>query len=108
MMYKNDHSFISTGKTVASVTTVLMVFVPSRKLFDRVEKHFGSWQQEKSEVKRQNFDMDIMNIEFGCAEEILVLPKVYGTIDSEYNESEKLFQILKGSAVTFHHHHIRF
>ena len=32
----------------------------------------------------QYFDMDIINQEFSCQREILVLPKMYGTLDSEY------------------------
>ena len=31
-----------------------------------------------------NFDMDIINIEFSCSGDILILPKMYGTLDSEY------------------------
>ena len=34
----------------------------------------------------QYFDMDIINQEFSCNRETLVLPKMYGTLDSEYQK----------------------
>ena len=34
--------------------------------------------------------MDILNQRFSCNHEILILPKNYGTLNSEYLKSEKL------------------
>ena len=49
------------------VTSVLLVIQPSLALFQRVQKHFGSWRNDSL---IQNFDMDILNIEFGCKDQI--------------------------------------
>ena len=38
-----------------------------------------------------NFDMDIVNLEFSCPDQLLVLPKYYGTLNSEYHRPSKLF-----------------
>ena len=35
--------------------------------------------------------MDILNMEFACNKEILVLPKMYGTLNSEYMRGLKLY-----------------
>lgn len=34
--------------------------------------------------------MDILNHEFACKHEILVLPKIYGTLDSEFYPPDPL------------------
>ena len=36
--------------------------------------------------------MDILNIEFSCKDELLILPKHYCTLDSEYNFSDRLYK----------------
>lgn len=38
----------------------------------------------------QYFDMDVINQEFSCKHEVLVLPKMYGTLDSEFVSSKPL------------------
>ncbi|TRY70741.1 hypothetical protein TCAL_12816 [Tigriopus californicus] len=78
------------GETVVAVTTVMMVVEPSLQLYYRVRRHFGSL---KIDTGKPNFDMDIVNKEFSCGDEVLILPKHYGTIDSEYNEMEPLSSI---------------
>ena len=37
-----------------------------------------------SKRTRQLFDMDILNMELACKNKVLVLPKMYGTLDSEF------------------------
>ena len=64
-----------------AVASVLLLAVPSEALFRRVERHFGT---KSGKGKRENYDMDIVNAEFACGGEVLVLPKMYGTLDSEY------------------------
>ena len=36
--------------------------------------------------------MDILNIEFSCKDELLILPKHYCTLDSEYNFNSNLHE----------------
>ena len=39
--------------------------------------------------------MDIVNAEFTCGEEVLVLPKMYGTLDSEFRAGDPLGRRLR-------------
>eukprot|EP00095_Tigriopus_kingsejongensis_P001240 maker-scaffold160_size295910-snap-gene-1.41 protein:Tk01240 transcript:maker-scaffold160_size295910-snap-gene-1.41-mRNA-1 annotation:"hypothetical protein DFA_05069" len=71
------------------ITSVMLVVDPSLELFSRVERHFGSL---KFGTTQQNYDMDILNKEFSCNDNIFILPKHYGTLDSEYNPDQKLYQ----------------
>ena len=73
------------------ITSVLMVVIPDEKLFSQVEAFFGKWTKS---LKRQLYDMDILNQRFSCRYEVLVLPKHYGTLNSEYLSNEKLSRIL--------------
>ena len=75
------------------VTSVLLVVQPSVALFERMQKHFATKRGGRS--SQQNYDMDIINLELSCQDEVLVLPKHYGTIDSEYNEREGLHDKVK-------------
>ncbi len=78
------------------VTSALMVFEPSEELFVKVERHFDPPPDEvKMLGKSPNFDMDILNREFSCTDSILVLPKHYGTLDSEYYERDDLHRLDK-------------
>ena len=77
------------GRLPVAVTSVLLLAEPSEKLFFRVEKHFGASKSERG-VKREYYDMDIVNLEFTCNGEILVLPKMYGTLNSEFRAGEPL------------------
>ena len=58
-----------------------MVVEPHAQLFERVEKHFGSIRPI---TKLENFDMEIIHKEFCCNDSVLVLPKHYGTLDTEF------------------------
>ena len=81
------------GHPTVVVSSVLLLVVPSEELFFRVEKHFGTKsRRDNSAVQRDNYDMDIINIEFTCKGEILVLPKMYGTLNSEYSARDMLSQ----------------
>jgi hypothetical protein len=73
------------------ITSVLLLFVPSETLFKEVEQYFGHWITNKNAKKtRQLFDMDIINRRFSCQGDILVLPKFYGTLNSEFIKSDEL------------------
>ena len=65
----------------SQVATILMVVEPHPALFKRVKKHFGSIRPI---AKLENFDMEIIHKEFCCNDEVLVLPKHYGTLDTEF------------------------
>ena len=66
-----------------------MVIEPSLDLFHRMQKLFGTKRSGRS--KAQNYDMDIVNLELACkSDQVLVLPKHYGTLDSEYSGRERL------------------
>ena len=80
------------GQLTMAVTSILLLAVPSRELFLRVEKHLGSIWRHAVTKQRENYDMDIINIEFTCKGEILVLPKMYGTLNSEYSTRDPLSQ----------------
>ena len=69
---------------MTAVTSVLLLVVPSKELYRRVERHFGSKRIGDNNESMDNFDMNILNIEFACSGDVLVLPKMYGTLDSEY------------------------
>ena len=69
---------------MTAVTSVLLLVVPSRELYLRVERHFGTKRVISNNKMMDNFDMNIVNIEFACSGDVLVLPKMYGTLDSEY------------------------
>lgn len=58
-----------------------MVVEPHPQLFERVEKHFGSIRPI---TRLENFDMEIIHKEFCCNDSVLVLPKHYGTLDTEF------------------------
>ena len=49
--------------SLVTITSVLLMFKPSMHLLKRVEKHFGS--RTTNEEDRNNYDMDIINMEFG-------------------------------------------
>jgi hypothetical protein len=74
-------TFLFQGLPLVKITSILLVIEPSQTMFDRVSAHFGSWRPV---VKSENFDMDIIHKEFCCKNNILVLPKQYGTLDSEF------------------------
>ena len=75
------------------ISSVLMVVNPSEKLFKEVENYFGRWIEiGKTGHRRQLFDMDIINRKFACHGKIVVLPKFYGTLNSEFLQSERLSQ----------------
>ena len=83
------------GHLTMAVTSILLLAVPSKELFLRVEKHLGSSRRHTAtKQQRENYDMDIINIEFTCKGEILVLPKMYGTLNSEYSTRDPLSQRL--------------
>ena len=44
---------------------------------------------------RQYFDMDIINQRLACKGEMVVLPKHYGTLNSEYMKNENLAKKMK-------------
>ena len=50
---------------------------------------------QRWEKSMQNFDMDIINRRLACHGELVVLPKHYGTLNSEYVIEEKLCDIMK-------------
>lgn len=56
-----------------------MLVIPSEKLYSQVEKYFGKWHHNQ-----QLYDMDILNLHFACRNQIMVLPKHYATLNSEY------------------------
>lgn len=56
-----------------------MLVKPSEKLYGQVQNYFGQWHKNL-----QLYDMDILNLHFACRERILVLPKHYATLNSEY------------------------
>lgn len=71
-----------------TVTSSLMLFSPSLELYRRAEKNFNT---KKLVSKKTNYDMDIMNKEFSCRDDVFILPKHYGTLDSEFSRDQKLF-----------------
>ena len=77
----------------AVITSILLLIEPNEDLFKTVEEYFGKWMPNGK--KRQYFDMDIINNRLVCNGELLVLPKHYGTLNSEYISSEKLSQKFK-------------
>ena len=90
------------------ITSILLLVIPSDTLFASIEPYFGKWVVESGGRKRrQLFDMDIINRKFSCHGKILVLPKVYGTLNTEFMRTENLsrrFQQCKNiSQVYFMH-----
>ncbi|TRY74954.1 hypothetical protein TCAL_08660 [Tigriopus californicus] len=77
------------GVRHVTVTSALMLFKPSLELFERVSQHFGT---KKIASKKTNYDMDIVNKEFSCRDNIFILPKHYGTLDSEFCKDAQLFK----------------
>ncbi len=75
------------GHLTMAVTSALLVVKPSPQLFARMQRHFGLTRRLS---KMENFDMDIVNIEFTCSGELLVLPKAYCTLDAEYAVGSEL------------------
>ena len=51
---------------MTAVTSILLLVVPSRALYRRVERHFGSKRMSDDNESKDNFDMNILNIEFAC------------------------------------------
>ena len=80
------------GQLTVAVASVLLLAVPGEELFRRVERHFGT---KSGKGKRENYDMDIVNAEFACGGEVLVLPKMYGTLDSEFRAGDPLGRRLR-------------
>ena len=75
----------------AVITSILLLIEPSEALYKTVEEFFGKWMlNAKGKKTRQYFDMDIINQRLACNGELIVLPKHYGTLNSEYLNSEKL------------------
>ena len=70
------------GQLTVAVASVLLLAVPGEGLFRRVERHFGT---KSRKGKRENYDMDIVNAEFACGGEVLVLPKGPFTYDVRKN-----------------------
>ena len=70
------------------VTSAFLVINPSDDLFARVRQHFGTTRASNKSV--YNYDMDIINMEFSCHDNVLVLPKTYCTLDSEFSIGTKL------------------
>ena len=66
------------------ITSVLLVVDPNEELFDKLKEYFGKWMNKNGQKSRQYFDMDIINQRLACHGELLVLPKHYGTLNSEY------------------------
>ena len=83
------------------ITSVLLVIEPNQALFEMVEKYFGAWIYDNNTGAkvRQYFDMDIINQRLACNAELVVLPKHYGTLNSEYVKSDKLSQKMKACKV---------
>ncbi len=78
-----------------AVTSALLVIEPSTEMFSRAAALFGSRRfLDASEM--ENFDMDIINIEFTCRGQILILPKAYGTLDGEYAKGDPLEAVTRG------------
>ena len=69
---------------------MLLLIEPNEGLFDIVKNYFGSWIFKNGKKVRQYFDMDIINQRLACHGQLVVLPKHYGTLNSEYLKSAKL------------------
>eukprot|EP00095_Tigriopus_kingsejongensis_P011607 snap_masked-scaffold859_size87536-processed-gene-0.0 protein:Tk11607 transcript:snap_masked-scaffold859_size87536-processed-gene-0.0-mRNA-1 annotation:"hypothetical protein DFA_03248" len=85
--FQNEGVFAGNGDNCKGVvfpviTTILLVVEPSLELFQRVRPYFG---QRRPESHQEFFDMDIIQKEFNCLHnEVFVLPKMYGTLDSDF------------------------
>lgn len=63
---------------------------PSPELYSRVVPYFG---KTRPVSKLEYFDMDIIQSEFNCkTNDLMVLPKMYGTLDSDFYTNFKIFQ----------------
>ena len=77
----------------AVITSILLLIEPNEELYNTVEEYFGKWMVNgKGKKTRQYFDMDIINQRLACNGEMMVLPKHYGTLNSEYLIKEKASQ----------------
>lgn len=67
-----------------------MVIKPSQEAFQKLQSKFGSRgrPRARSSHPEEFFDMDLVNMEFACRDQVLVLPKAYATLDSEFRHGE--------------------
>ena len=72
------------------ITSILLLIEPNQALFNTMQEYFGAWIYKNGKPIRQYFDMDIINQRLACHAELVVLPKHYGTLNSEYLKNEKL------------------
>ena len=98
--YGNDNSYclgdISEAPEIFGIiTSVLLVVEPNEQLYSTLKEYFGAWMYKNGAKSRQYFDMDILNQRLACHNELMVLPKHYGTLNSEYLIKEKLSDIMK-------------
>ena len=96
-MNPNDHCIGSDVSKrppyYAVITSILLLIEPNEELYNTVEEYFGKWMMNgKGKKTRQYFDMDIINQRLACNGEMMVLPKHYGTLNSEYLINQKLSQ----------------
>lgn len=69
------------GQPIAMITSILLVIEPTQELFDQMEPYFGKKHPRNN---KEYFDMDIINDVLTKNDQMLVLPKFYGTLNSEY------------------------
>lgn len=78
------------GVVFPMITSILLVVEPSPELYARVVPYFGKIRPAS---KLEYFDMDIIQSEFNCkTNDIMILPKMYGTLDSEFFIENNTFQ----------------
>ena len=76
---------IHLGQAHVLVTSAFLIVEPSIEMYSRVEKHFKDLNVTNTQSNiKELLDMDIIHKEFGCKDEILVLPKSYATLDSDF------------------------
>ncbi|XP_059091685.1 uncharacterized protein LOC131887172 [Tigriopus californicus] len=92
----NNEGFITgdddtcKGVNFPLITSILLLIEPSKELYSRVVPYFG---KTRPVSKLEYFDMDIIQSEFNCkTNDIMVLPKMYGTLDSDFYKTFKIFQ----------------
>ena len=69
------------GQQIAIITSILLVIEPDQNLFNQMASYFG---KRRPQSNREFFDMDIINHELSKNGKILVLPKFYGALNSEF------------------------
>ena len=84
-VHKDNSGSLCPRTAYVQVTSAFLIVEPSQALYQRAETHFASLNVTNAHSKiKEMLDMDIIHKEFGCKDEILVLPKAYGTLDSDF------------------------